>query len=39
MLYEKFPRINFSDAIVKYGTDKPDLRNPLVIHDITKIFS
>ena len=22
----------------KYGTDKPDLRNPLIIHDVTKIF-
>ena len=36
---EKFPRIKFSDAMLKYGTDKPDLRNPLVIHDITKTFS
>ena len=36
---EKFPRIKFSDAMLKYGTDKPDLRNPLVIHDITNIFS
>ena len=36
---EKFPRIKFSDAMLKYGTDKPDLRNPLVIHDITDIFS
>ena len=36
---EKFPRVKFSDAMLKYGTDKPDLRNPLVIHDITNIFS
>ena len=36
---KKFPRIKFSDAMLKYGTDKPDLRNPLVIHDITNIFS
>ena len=36
---EKFPRIKFNDAMLKYGTDKPDLRNPLVIHDITNIFS
>ncbi len=33
-----FPRITFSDAMDKYGTDKPDLRNPLIIKDITKIF-
>ena len=39
ILFEKFPRITFSDAIEKYGTDKPDLRNPLVIKDITNIFS
>ena len=38
ILFEKFPRITFSDAIEKYGTDKPDLRNPLVIKDITNIF-
>ena len=25
--------------MLKYGTDKPDLRNPLLIHDITKIFT
>jgi len=36
---EKFPRIKFSDAMLKYGTDKPDLRNPLIIHDITNTFS
>ena len=35
---KKFPRIKFKDAILKYGTDKPDLRNPLLIHDITSIF-
>ena len=38
MIYEKFPRIKFSDAMMKYGTDKPDLRNPLLINDITDIF-
>ena len=36
---EKFPRISFKDSMMKYGTDKPDLRNPLIIHDITDIFS
>ena len=35
---EKFPRITFEDAMMKYGTDKPDLRNPLIIYDLTKIF-
>ncbi len=36
---EKFPRIPYQEAMLKYGTDKPDLRNPLLIHDITKIFT
>ena len=35
---KKFPKIKYKDAMLKYGTDKPDLRNPLIIHDITKIF-
>ncbi len=35
----KFPRIAYKDAMLKYGTDKPDLRNPLIINDITSIFS
>ena len=39
ILYEKFPRIPFQEAMAKYGTDKPDLRNPLVIQDITNIFT
>ena len=38
ILYEKFPKITFSDAMLKYGTDKPDLRNPLIINDFTEIF-
>ncbi len=36
---ERFPRIKYSEAIEKYGTDKPDLRNPLFISNITEIFS
>ena len=35
---EKFPRISFKESMQKYGTDKPDLRNPLEIQDITEIF-
>ena len=38
ILYEKFPRISYADAMLKYGSDKPDLRNPLIIEDLTKIF-
>ena len=37
-LYEKFPRIPYEEAMLKYGTDKPDLRNPLEIFDLTSIF-
>ena len=35
---EKFPRIKYKDSMLKYGTDKPDLRNPLIIQDITRLF-
>ena len=33
-----FPRIPFDEAMLKYGTDKPDLRNPLEIVDVTAAF-
>lgn len=33
-----FPRIPYADSMLKYGTDKPDLRNPIIIHDVTQIF-
>ena len=33
-----FPRIPFDEALARYGTDKPDLRNPLVIHDVSEVF-
>ena len=39
ILFENFPRIPFKEAMEKYGTDKPDLRNPLLIKDITQIFT
>ena len=38
LLFDKFPRITYKDAMLKYGSDKPDLRNPLIINDITGIF-
>ena len=38
LMFEKFPRISYRNALLKYGTDKPDLRNPLIIQDITEIF-
>ncbi len=34
----EFPRIPYSKAMLDYGTDKPDLRNPLIIHDVTDHF-
>ena len=34
----QFPRISYAEALLKYGTDKPDLRNPLVISDVTEVF-
>jgi aspartyl-tRNA synthetase len=33
-----FPRIAYDEAMAKYGSDKPDLRNPLVIADVTEVF-
>lgn len=34
-----FPRITYADAMMKYGSDKPDLRNPLIICDLTDFFA
>ncbi len=34
----EFPRIPYAEAMLKYGTDKPDLRNPLVITDVSSHF-
>jgi len=39
LLHEKFPRISYEEVMLKYGTDKPDLRNPLLINDLTNIFT
>jgi aspartyl-tRNA synthetase len=38
IIFQKFPRIKFSESMLKYGTDKPDLRNPLQINDFSEIF-
>lgn len=35
---QNWPKISYSASIRAFGTDKPDLRNPLVIHDVTNIF-
>lgn len=34
-----YPRITFADALLRYGSDKPDLRNPLEIVDVTAVFA
>ncbi|MEO6092165.1 MAG: aspartate--tRNA ligase [Novosphingobium sp.] len=34
----QFPRIPYAEAMLKYGSDKPDLRNPLLIGDVTEAF-
>mgnify|MGYP001259725246 CR=1 FL=1 len=34
-----FPRIPYKEAMLKYGTDKPDLRNPIEIVDVTSVFN
>jgi len=39
IMNNKFPRIPYQEAMLRYGTDKPDLRNPLLINDITNIFT
>ena len=39
MMYDKFPRVSYEESMLKYGTDKPDLRNPLLISDLTNIFT
>jgi aspartyl-tRNA synthetase len=38
LMHEKFPRIPYDESMLKYGSDKPDLRNPLIISDLSGIF-
>ena len=38
LMFKEFPKIPYAESLLKYGTDKPDLRNPLIINDITEIF-
>ncbi len=38
LMKEQFPKISYAESMLKYGSDKPDLRNPLIITDITEIF-
>jgi len=35
----RFPRIPFDESMLKYGSDKPDLRNPLIISEVTSVFA
>ena len=35
---KKFPLIPYGEALSKYGSDKPDLRNPIVMQDVSEIF-
>ncbi len=35
---QKFPLIPYREAMLKYGTDKPDLRNPIEMQDVSEIF-
>ena len=39
LMYDQFPKISYADSMLRYGSDKPDLRNPLIINDITEIFT
>lgn len=39
LMYDQFPKISYAEAMLKYGSDKPDLRNSLIISDITKVFT
>ena len=36
---DEFPHITYADAMLKYGSDKPDLRIPIEIADVTDVFA
>jgi aspartyl-tRNA synthetase len=38
LMHEKFPKIPYDESMLMYGSDKPDLRNPLIISDLSNIF-
>ncbi|MCL2629236.1 MAG: aspartate--tRNA ligase [Alphaproteobacteria bacterium] len=38
-LSDEIPHISYADAMLKYGSDKPDLRNPIEIADVSEIFA
>jgi aspartyl-tRNA synthetase len=38
-VYKDVPHITYEDAALKYGTDKPDLRNPIIICDVSDVFA
>jgi aspartyl-tRNA synthetase len=39
VVHPEFPHITYDEAALKYGTDKPDLRNPIVIADVSDVFA
>ena len=39
IMNDQFPKISYESAMMKYGTDKPDLRNPLIINELTNLFT
>ena len=38
LMFKKFPKISYKESLSKFGTDKPDLRNPLIINNVTELF-
>ena len=39
IITEQFPKIPYQESMSKYGTDKPDLRNPIEMSDVTEVFT